>query len=71
MCFLDAECIRVFGHHFSTSQLASIFNMNETTVRRSLKNGPQDPVPRGRHAALDEERENILLAYIHERNGQR
>jgi hypothetical protein len=44
--------------------------MNETTVRRTLKNSPQDPVSLGHHAALDEERENIIIAYIHERNGQ-
>jgi hypothetical protein len=68
--FLEAWCIKVLGHHFSTSQLVFVFNMNETTVRRSLKNGPQDPAPLGRHAALDDERENTLLVYIHERNGQ-
>jgi hypothetical protein len=70
LCFLDAWCIKVLGFQLCTSQLAFIFNMNETTVRRSRKNGPQDPVPPGRHAALDEERENFLIAYIHERHEQ-
>jgi hypothetical protein len=58
--------MKVLGHQFCTSQLAFIFNMNETTVRRSLKNGRQDPAPLGCHAALDEEWENILIAYIQE-----
>jgi hypothetical protein len=70
LCFIDAWCMKVLGHHFCTSKFAFIFNMNETTVRRSLKNGSQDLAPLGRHAALDEERENILIAYIQERNGQ-
>jgi hypothetical protein len=56
--------MKVLGHPFYTSQLAFIFNMNETTVRRSLKNGPHDVAPLGRHAALDEERENILITDI-------
>jgi hypothetical protein len=64
-CFLDAWCIRVLGHYLSTSQLALVFNMNENTVRRSLNNGPQDPAPLGHHAALDEEKDNTLFAYIH------
>jgi primosomal protein N'' len=62
--------MKILGHQLCTSQLAFIFNMTETTVRRSLKNGPQDLAPLGRHAALDEEWENILIAYIQERNGQ-
>jgi hypothetical protein len=69
LCFLDACCLKILGHQLCTSQLAFIFNMNETKVCRSLKNGPQDPAPLGRDAALDEERENILIAYIRERNG--
>jgi hypothetical protein len=44
--------------------------MNEIAVRRSLKNAPQDPAPLRRHAALDKERENILIIHIQERNGQ-
>jgi hypothetical protein len=44
--------------------------MNEITVRWSLKNGPQDPAPLGRHAAFDEERENSFNAYIQKRNEQ-
>jgi hypothetical protein len=70
LCFLDAWCMKIFGHQLCTSQLAFVFNMNEITVRRSLKNGPQDLVPLGRHAALDEEQENILIAYIQGRNRQ-
>jgi hypothetical protein len=70
LCFLDTWCMTVLGPQLCISQLAFIFNMNETTVRRSLKNGAQDPAPLSRHIALDEERENILIAYIQERNGQ-
>jgi hypothetical protein len=62
--------MKVLGHQLCTSQLAFVFKMNEATVRGSLKNGPQDPSPLGRHVAFDEERENILIAYIRERNGQ-
>jgi hypothetical protein len=70
LSFLDAWCMKILGHQLCTSQFAFIFNMNQTTIRRSRKNGPQDPAPLGRHAALDEERENIHIAYIQERNGQ-
>jgi hypothetical protein len=69
-CFLDAWCMKLLGHQFYTSQLAFIFNINETAIRRSLKNDPQDLAALGRHAAFDEERENILITYIQERNGQ-
>jgi hypothetical protein len=60
--------MKVLGHQLCTSQLAFIFNMNETRVRRSLTNGPQDPAPLGRHVALDEERENFFITEIQERN---
>jgi hypothetical protein len=37
LCFLDAWWMKILGHQLCTSQIAFIFNMNETTVRRTLK----------------------------------
>jgi hypothetical protein len=55
---------KILGHQLCTSQIAFIFNMNETTVRRSLKNDPQDPASLGGHAAFDEEPEKNLITDI-------
>jgi hypothetical protein len=62
--------MKALDHQVRISQFALVFHLKETRVRRSLKNGPQDPAPLGRRAALDEEWENVLIAYIQERNGQ-
>jgi hypothetical protein len=46
------------------SELSTLFDMTEQTVRRALARGPEDPLPLGHHRALDANIEPSLITML-------
>lgn len=67
LCFLHEYCKNVLDRHISITNLSFIFDMNERTVRKNIKRGPLEPKPLGRHKALSEDVENIIIDHLIER----
>lgn len=64
LCFFNDYAVNVLKKHFTSSQLAMVFEMNAKIVRRSLENDPQDPKPPGRHDKIEDEKEEIIINEI-------
>jgi hypothetical protein len=46
------------------TELSTVFDMIERTVRRALARGPEDPFPLGSHRALDADIESSLITML-------
>ena len=64
LCYLHEYMLKTQTVKLTNNQLAFVFSMNRRTVTKSINQGPQDPKPKGRHLALDENTENIILEKI-------
>ena len=64
LCYLHEFTLKLNGPYLSYKQLSEIFGMNPKTVSRSLRNGPQDPKPLGRHQALENNIEEQIVTQI-------
>ena len=64
LCYLHEFTLKLCGPYLSYKQLSEIFGMNPKTVSRSLRNGPQDPKPLGRHQALENNIEEQIVTQI-------
>ena len=64
LCFIQRYASDVLHRTLSTQQLAVLFQMNPSTVRRTLLRGPQRPGPLGRHMAIADDHEADLVAHI-------
>jgi hypothetical protein len=61
LCFFENYTKESLHHPLGTKDLATLFELNERTVRNSLLHGRQQPGPLGRHAALNAEVESSLV----------
>jgi hypothetical protein len=59
--FFDNYARESLDHPVSPQEIATLFELNERTVRKNLLHGPQQPGPLGRHVALDGEIELSLV----------
>lgn len=64
LCYLNEFLKKFDDVKLSYNQLAFIFDMNRRTVAKSIAKGPQNPKPKGRHLAFDENTENQILDEI-------
>jgi hypothetical protein len=64
ICFLEKWAGETLGRRISVKELATVFGMTSRTVRRALLRGPGEPIPMGRHAALDLDVESSLVAKL-------
>jgi hypothetical protein len=64
LCLLRDYAGEGIKHPVSARNLATLFNMNERTVYRTLRQRLQQPGPLARHNALDEESEHALVAML-------
>lgn len=75
LLFANHQCCYL-NHYFQFTlkktipynKYAIMFNVNVKTIRRWITNGPMDPKPLGRHAALDDEIENQLIRMLIEKS---
>jgi hypothetical protein len=68
--FFENHTRKVPSHPVAPQQPATVFKLNERTVRKHVLHGPQQPGPLGPHAALDAEIElslgRMLVDSFHE-----
>jgi hypothetical protein len=64
VCFAQEFFHETLHSEFTTTQLAISFQMNVRTVPKYLLREPQDPIPPGRHRALDNMSKSELTALI-------
>jgi hypothetical protein len=64
ICFLNEWSRETLGRELRISELCTIFDLTERTVRRALLRGPEDPNPPGRHRALSPDVESDLITLV-------
>lgn len=69
-CYLNEYFTKTLKKHISYNDLAIMFQVRTRTIRRWIDNGPMDPQPLGRHAALSEEIELELISMLIQRGDE-
>lgn len=63
-CYLNEYLTKTLKKNTSYNDLALVFQVTTKTIRRWINNGPMDPKPLGRHAALSDEIEIELIRML-------
>jgi hypothetical protein len=64
MYFLNQWTRETLNRTIHLNELSTLFDTTERTVRRALARRPDDPVPLGRHCALDADIESSLITML-------
>jgi hypothetical protein len=64
ICFFNDWTRETFDRTMHLSELSALFELSQRAVRRALSRGPEEPLPLGRHCALDATIESSIITML-------